>query len=440
VLRAALCILLIALPAAGAEFAPGRVLYKLRDGRRGRSSVSKVETGLAELRARAEVEWAEPDYLRQRAAGRAPDDELYFEQWALPLIHAPEAWARTVGSEKVTVAVLDTGIRVHPDLQPRLVAGWDFVSDPASAADGDGRDPDPTDEGDLSDSSTLIHGTHIAGIIGAISDNQMGVAGLDWRCRVQPIRVLGVDGGRGADSDIADAIRWASGLHVDGVPDNATPADVINLSFDGVGLSHTLQEAVDDARGRGAILVAAAGNRSADARQDAPAGLDGVIAVGAVDRTGAHASYSNFGPAVALWAPGGTYDDSASATNGIVSTLFRPPAAWTYGVYTGTSQAAPYVAGAIALMKANDPSLSADRARELLVSSAGPGGLLDVDAALAAAATPPPPSSGCRIASGPDVPLALAPLFLLLSRRRGARRRRTPCTPAAASAGRPPRA
>jgi serine protease len=226
VLRALACSLLIALPVTAEEFVAGRVLVRVRGDRARLQRVPDTRAALAELRARAEVAWAEPDRVRRRATAVTPDDEMYFEQWALPLIHAPEAWARTTGSERVVVAVLDTGIRYHPDLQARLVPGWDFVSDPDSGNDGDGRDPDPTDTGALDASSSMIHGTHVAGIVGALSDNRMGVAGLDWHCRVQPIRVLGVKEGQGVDSDIADAIRWAAGLHVDGVPDNATPADV----------------------------------------------------------------------------------------------------------------------------------------------------------------------------------------------------------------------
>src|SRR5581483_4108415 len=277
-----------------------------------------------------------------------------------------------------------------------LTAGWDFISDAANAGDGDGRDPDPTDAGDRDPTSSMLHGTHVAGIIGASADNGVGVAGVDWRCRVQPVRVLGVDGGRGDDGDIADAIRWAAGLHVDGAPDNPTPADVINLSFDGRGLSRALQDAVDDATARGAAVVAAAGNDGADAAGYAPGGLDGVISVGAADENGRRAAYSNFGARVTLLAPGGTYqEDSPGRFAAILSTLFVPPADAAYVYYAGTSQAAPYVAGAIALMKSIDPALSPLRARAILSASAGAGGrcaegcgggLLDLDAALALAA------------------------------------------------------
>ena len=129
----------------------------------------------------------------------------------------------------------------------------------------------------------MLHGTHVTGILGAIANNYVGIAGVDWGCRIQPVRVLGVQAGKGADSDIVDAIRWTAGLHVDGVPDNLTPADVINLSFDGRGRSRAMQEAVDDAIAHGAAVVAAAGNEGADSGDDVPAGLNGVITVGAVN-------------------------------------------------------------------------------------------------------------------------------------------------------------
>jgi serine protease len=364
--------------------------------------VDDREGVLAELRARPEVVWAEPEAIRRRSDAVVPNDELYGLQWALPAIHAPAAWARTTGTASVVVAVIDTGILEHPDLAGRLVAGWDFVSDPVSAADGDGRDPDPTDTGERRASSSMLHGVHVAGIIGAIADNHLGVAGLDWGCRIQPIRALGVDEGKGVDSDIADAIRWAAGLHVEGVPDNATPADVINLSFDGRGTSHAMQDAVDDARARGVVVVAAAGNEAALASSYAPAGLDGVIAVGAADETLERAAYSNFGPKVTLLAPGGlARADAAGRWQGILSTTFMPSSGWSYIADAGTSQAAPYVAATISLMKALDPALTPRLAEALLVASADPGsrcaapdgsgpfgcgaGLLDVDGALALA-------------------------------------------------------
>jgi serine protease len=376
---------------------------------RGHARAELMAGDVAELAARADVEWAEPDRVRTRMAEVVPNDPMFAAQWALPLVHAPEAWARTTGSSSVVVAVVDTGIRAHPDLADRLLPGWDFIRDPKSAGDGDGRDADPTDAGDTTDGSSALHGLHVAGIIGAESNNGIGVSGVDWACRILPVRALGVKGGAGLDSDIADAIRWAAGLHVDGVPENAHPADVINLSFGGSGRSQALQEAVNDAVERGAIVVAAAGNFSRDARNDSPAGLDHVIAVGAVDASGGPAPYSNFGPVVALSAPGGEPSD------GVLSTL-EGPSGYSYAAYAGTSQAAAFVSATAALMRAIDPTLSPGAARAILAT----GGTLDVDAALAATAAcaghctaPPTPTiiGGCQAAPG-RVDAAIVSLLL----------------------------
>jgi serine protease len=395
--------LAVAVPAAAQELVPGRVLVRYKGGS-GHRVVRVPDTmkALAALRADPSVEWAEPDYIRRRYSV-TPDDEMYQYQWALPMIRAPQAWARTTGLSTVVVAVVDTGILPHPDLKDRLVDGYDFISDPASANDGDGRDPDPTDTGSASEESSGLHGLHVAGVLGATANNKIGVAGLDWQCRIQPIRVLGVRGGSGVDSDIADAIRWAAGLHVDGVPDNATPAAIINMSFGGQGMSKAMQSAVDDAIAAGAVVVAAAGNTGLDASMDVPAGLHGVITVGAVDQTGQRASYSNYGPAVSLMAPGGMLiNDQNGNSEGILSTIQLPTTGFTYVYYAGTSQAAPFVSGTLSLLLATDPSFGPKDLRKLVIASADPGsqcpdpddptkagcgaGLLDVDAALQLAA------------------------------------------------------
>jgi serine protease len=350
--------------------------------------VADPDRALAALRADPDVLYAEPDRVRQRASARMPNDPMFPLQWGLPLVRAPEAWTRTTGATTVTVAIVDTGLRLHPDLQDRILPGYDFISNPANAGDGDGRDPDPSDPGSADPSSSELHGLHVAGIVGAVSDNGIGVTGLDWACRLLPVRALGVERGTGVDSDIADAIRWAAGLHVDGVPDNAHPADVINLSFGGEGKSETLQRAVDAAVARGAVVVAAAGNRAVDARNDAPGGLDGVIAVGGVDPRGRLTAYSNFGPAVALVAPGGVLDsDPSGHAEGVLSTLELPGSGFTYAYYAGTSQAAAFVSATVALMKSVAPSLTPAAARAVLLASA--------DASRRCASPGAPASPGC---------------------------------------------
>ncbi len=358
---------------------------------------------LSRLQRLEEVVWAQPE--RYRYAQQAPvNDPHYPDQWALPLLQLPQAWQKTHGSPHVVVAVIDTGILPHPELAARLLSGYDFISDPESASDGDGRDADPTDQGSLDPGSSGLHGLHVSGILGAQANNHEGIAGVDWNCRILPIRVLGVHDAGGRDSDIADAIRWAAGLPVAGVPDNPTPAHIINLSFGGKGGSPLLQEAIDAAGQTGAVVVASAGNDAADAADYAPAGLRGVIAVGATDELGGLAGYSNFGPRIDLLGPGGRADRPES---GILSTTYKagPSAQWGYFFLPGTSQAAAHVSGVAALLRAIAPQLQPEAVRQILKTTAdgrqqcaqGCGaGLLDAAAAVAAAAS----AAGCDPACG----------------------------------------
>ena len=423
--------LLAANPAQAADFVPGRVLVKWRSPAAARLHSTRLVFNRAmaadralvateptraatlamvdALNADPDVEYAEPDYIRTRlGAPMTPSDPLYPKQWALPMIKAPDAWgAGYLGSPAVTVAIIDTGWVPHPEIADRVVqptAGYDFISDPANAADGDGRDGDPTDTGDSTDQSSALHGTHVAGIIAANSNNGVGVAGLDWGCQLLIVRALGVSHGTGVDSDISDAIRWAAGLHVDGVPDNQRPADVINMSFGGAGFSQTMQDAIHDAVAAGSIVVAAAGNLSVDAKGDSPAGLDGVITVGAVDQSRTIASYSNYGSVVALMAPGGSpqHDPATGAPLGVLSTIELVGSGFTYTYYAGTSQATPFVTGTVSLMRAVHPHMSSAEARRILQATANASGkcvdpadptidgcgagLVDVDAAVAMAA------------------------------------------------------
>jgi serine protease len=307
----------------------------------------------------------------QREAQRLPNDDGWSRQWPLPLMHLETAWDYTVGDPSLVVAVVDTGITDHPQLRGRVVAGYDFISDPGSAGDGDGRDADPTDAGDESLASSGFHGTHVAGIIGAASNDGSGMAGVDWRCGLQPIRVLGVDRHRGRDGDIADGIRWASGLNVPGVPQNRTPARVINLSFGGPGYSSVLQDAVLAAQARGSLVIASAGNAHVDASLNVPASLEGVLAVTAADPTGAPAPYANFGPRVDVMTPGGAAFLDApigqETPGAIWSTSFvRTGAQPVYAYAAGTSQAAAHASGVAALVFAAAPALKPEIAASLL--------------------------------------------------------------------------
>jgi serine protease len=216
-------------------------------------------------------------------------------------INAPAAWERADGTGEV-VAVIDTGITAHADLDDNVVAGYDFISDTTSANDGDGRDGDPGDPGDRTADrecgsgwigrNASWHGTHVAGIVAARTGNGIGVAGVAFGAKVQPLRVLGKCGGN--VSDIADAIVWAAGGTVPGVPANPTPARTANLSLGGSGsCSTTFQGAIDAAVAAGTTVVVAAGNRSTDVAGQQPANCRNVIAVGAHDDTGARAGVSN---------------------------------------------------------------------------------------------------------------------------------------------------
>ena len=315
--------------------------------------------------------------IKMRAA-LEPSDPRYGEQWGTEdtrsadySVHAETAWDLTTGSADIVVAVLDTGITVHTEFVGRLVDGYDFIDDVATANDGDGRDADPSDPGDWDawDDSSW-HGTHVAGIIGATGNNGAGIAGLNWVSKILPVRVLGTGGGY--DTDIADAIRWAAGLEVEGAPVNENPANVINLSLGGFGdCGSYVQEAIDDAREAGSIVVVAAGNNAADASLFSPANCNGVITVAATAQNGRRAYYSNYGESVEIAAPGGDYH----VDNEILSTInlgTTTPGAQGYTWYQGTSMAAPYVSGVISLLLSLDPTLTESEVLDLIAETATP--------------------------------------------------------------------
>ena len=338
-----------------------------------------------ELSARPDVQYAQPNYILH-IADRTPNDPRFPEQWhyfnngtgtgeSPGGINLPRAWDTSTGSSNVVVAVIDTGILPnHPDIvgSPNLIAGFDMISDPGQANDGDGRDNDPTDPGDAVAPGECFpgspalpnswHGTHVAGTVGVgNTNNGVGVAGANWNVSLQAVRVLGKCGGTIAD--INDAIRWAAGLPVPGVPTNATPAKVINMSLGGPGacsVSPSTQAAINDAVGMGTAVVVAAGNEAADASGFLPASCNNVITVAASDSRGHLVSrYSNFGTTVEIMAPGGDVqrDDNGDGNpDGVLSMVH--PVDGTYAYYNGTSMATPHVSGVAALWLATDPSLT----------------------------------------------------------------------------------
>ena len=345
-----------------------------------RHKLAEVRSLATEMMMRdAAIEYAEPDRILTHSA--TPTDPRYTDQWhyydTVGGLRLPAAWDISTGAG-VVVAVIDTGYRPHADLSGQILPGYDFISTAAVGNDGNGRDSDASDPGDgvtagacgggqpFSDQPSSWHGTHVAGTVAARTNNGAGVAGVAYNAKILPVRVLGKCGGY--TSDIADAITWASGGTVAGVPANPNKARVLNLSLGGGGAcSATMQNAINGARSRGAVVVAAAGNSAMDVRNASPANCTGVIAVAATGRTGGRARYSNFGALVAVAAPGG---DGAS---GVLSTLNSGrsgPLADTYAVYQGTSMAAPHVAGVAALMLALNTNLTPDEIATRLKSTA----------------------------------------------------------------------
>ncbi|MEX1162148.1 MAG: S8 family serine peptidase [Nitriliruptor sp.] len=300
----------------------------------------------------------------------APNDPFYSEQWALSGRYGGKkaygagveaAWDTTIGSSDVVVAVLDTGVLPHPDITGRLVPGYDFV-------DGDADATDPGDWCEETDTASSWHGTHVAGTVGATTGNSAGVAGVDQRARIQPVRVLGSCGG--ALSSVIAGIRWSAGLPVSGLPTNPTPADVINISLSSAGSCQTsTQNAIDAATAAGSLVVVAAGNEGTDAAASSPANCANVIAVAATSHVGDRAFYSNYGSVVDLAAPGG---DSryGSAILSLSNRGTTTPDTMGYRFEQGTSMAAPHVAGTAALALSVDPSLTPAKLTTLLRSTA----------------------------------------------------------------------
>ncbi|MFD5010979.1 S8 family peptidase [Streptomyces chartreusis] len=332
-------------------------------------SRTDVADVVAEYRADPQVAYVVPDRLNKPLA--TPNDTEYSKQWDLfettAGMNVPGAWDVATGSG-VTVAVIDTGYVTHSDLGANIVAGYDFISDATVGNDGNGRDSNPADPGDWTAANECAsgdpaygsswHGTHVAGTIAAVTDNGKGVAGIAYGAKVSPLRVLGKCGGY--DSDIIDAITWASGGTVSGVPANANVAKVINMSLGGGGACSTAtQSAINAAVNRGTTVVVAAGNSNANASGYSPASCANVISVAAADRQGNRSYYSNYGSVVDIAAPGG--ETNSVAANGILSTLnsgAQGPSAENYDYYQGTSMAAPHVAGLAALMKSANPALT----------------------------------------------------------------------------------
>ncbi|MGI9287996.1 MAG: S8 family serine peptidase [Pseudomonadales bacterium] len=360
-----------------------------------RKSEQRIMSAVEAMEERGDVEYVQPNYILQIV--RTPDDPGFPSQWhyfdqgtgsgkAPGGVGLPAAWDTSIGDPNVVIAVIDTGILPnHPDISgsANLAAGFDMITNTFTANDGNARDNDPTDPGDATEAGECgpgsraqpdsWHGTHVAGTTGVgQTDNGTGVAGVNWRAKVQSIRALGKCGG--SIADINDAIRWAAGLPVPQVPPNRSPAKVINMSL-GAGApcsaSPATQAAIDDVVQAGVTVVVAAGNEAQDAANAFPASCDNVITVAASDYNGKLVTrYSNFGEAVDIMAPGGDVQedvDNDGNPDGVLSMVQGG-----YAFYNGTSMAAPHVAGVVGLLLAEDQSLTPQQVTERIKGSALP--------------------------------------------------------------------
>lgn len=368
---------------AAGQIAPQLELLRLEQA----LSIEDLQQALDRLSADPSVEYAVPD--RRRKPHLVPSDSLFAQQWYVQAaqpsaIRASTAWDTTTGSAGTVIAVLDTGVRFnHPDLgraeqAGKLLAGYDFIAGESAtsfliANDGDGRDADASDPGDwissadlqnsqfagcaLSDSSW--HGTRVAGIIGASTNNGIGMAGISWNAWILPVRVLGKCGG--FDSDILAGMRWAAGLSVSGVPDNPHPANIINMSLGAEGpCSPAYQDVITELAGRGVTVFVSAGNDGTFV--DSPANCSGVMAVIGLRQAGSKVGFSSLGLDAGIGAPAGNCVNTGAGQPCLFSIITTTdqgttvPAGPTYtdqiNFNVGTSFSAPIVAGAAGLMHA----------------------------------------------------------------------------------------
>ncbi len=400
----------------------------------------KLQKMIDALNKRDDIEYAEIDALM--VPYLTPNDTAYNTQWHYfenaGGMRLPAAWDTTTGSSAITVAVLDTGYRPHADLASQVIGQYDMISSSSVAGDGGGRDSNAQDPGDFTTagqcgtgsaaSNSSWHGTHVAGTVAAVSNNNNDVAGVAWNVNLLPVRVLGRCGG--SLSDIADGIRWAAGLSVSGVPTNANPAQVINMSLGSSApatCSSSYQSAITAAVNAGTTIVVAAGNDNSSSGYP-PANCNNVVAVAATNRKGGRAYYSNFGSVIDVAAPGGDgcqpLGEAAptalsdceggvwSEANMIQSTYntgTTTPGSDSIGALQGTSMAAPHVAGLAGLMYSVKPTATPAEIESALKSTARSfpsvsshqcstsncgAGIVDADAAvLAMSGTPPPPTN-----------------------------------------------
>lgn len=316
-----------------------------------------LRTAAAELESDPKVRYAQPNHYFYPHA--LPNDPLLRDAWHLPVMGAPVAWAAGSAIADVpVVAVLDTGIDLgHEDLSGSFVSGgYDFCA----SQDCGSRDADPRPE-----SSYVTHGTHVAGLLAAKLGNGRGSGGvIPNNARVLPIKVFHEDASTAAA--LSEAIRWAAGISVSGVPENRHPAQIITLSLGAEVDDPTVAGAIRAASDRGSLVIASAGNQG-ERDVDYPARYEEVIGVGAVNSNFRRSCFSDYGPGLDIMAPGGDgYLCQAPRNEALLSTFPGND----YGVDAGTSMAAPLVAGAAALAWAEMSAPTADRVRERLITTA----------------------------------------------------------------------
>jgi len=394
------------------ETPTGRVLFALPE----KASNRAVEKFAEAIQRMPGVSYAEADINLVAFSTNDPYREQYQWHYKGPNqgqpggLNVESVWgALDTTYTEVVVAVLDTGITPHPDLDANVIAGYDMISDPNRAKDGDGRDTDPTDQGDSTDPTrrSSWHGTHVAGTVAAVNDNGLGMAGVGGnRVKVMPVRVLGVGGGSYAD--IGDAILWSA----------QQGARVINMSLGGQSSCSPgsyMQEAINTAVSAGVTVVVSAGNSNADTVNFTPASCQNVINVAAGNAAGGRSYYSNYGELVDLMAPGGGNGGAVWSMYNLGYDSIGEP---SYGGMNGTSMAAPHVAGlaALALTEANNlspievESLLKAQVRAFPASCLGCGtGLADAAQVMSSldssSSTPVPPEE-------PVLDAPLAPGFL----------------------------
>jgi len=307
-----------------------RVEKQLRDGRtmRAKTPAANVteETMAQRLQATGAVKWAEPDYVAQALV--TPNDPSFAQQWWLTDVHAPTAWDITTGQASIIVAVCDTGVQAtHPDLAAHLLPGYNTYLNNSNSED------------------TYGHGTMVAGCIGAIGNNGIGVAGMAWNIKILPIRITYADGvGSAYVSDMAEGLTYAA--------DHG--AKVINCSFSGFNAS-AIESASKYARGKGALVCFAAGNSAVNMTTGYP-DTTNIVVVGATTASETLASWSNYGAPIDVVAPG---------VNILTTTMGS-----SYATVNGTSFASPIVAGLAALVFSVNPNFTPNDVEQIIKATA----------------------------------------------------------------------